>query len=133
MPNVILKVTLIDGSLDVDQSGNANQIAHGKSVTIEWQLTGNAAQGSFNSMSPPNPGFAWKHNRSNPPAGVFGTASPQGSKMTMTDNNTDPNGVSSAGTWIYQLWATIDGRQYSTIDSNSDPIGVATNPTIQNK
>jgi hypothetical protein len=130
MPNVILKVTVIDGSLDVDQSGNANQIAHGTSETIEWQLTGNAAQGSFNSMTAPNPGFAWKQT---PPAGVFGTASPQGSKMTMTDNNTDPNGVNSAGTWIYQLWATIGGRQYSTLADISNPTGVATNPTIQNK
>ena len=34
MPNVTLEVTLKNGSLDVDQSGNGNQIAHGQSVTI---------------------------------------------------------------------------------------------------
>jgi len=118
------------GALDVDQAGNSNQIGHGKNETIEWQLTGNAAQGSFNSMSAANPGFTWKQS---PPNGVFGTADPEGSQMTLSDNNTDPNGINSAGTWIYQIWATIGGQQYSTIASLPNPRTVPTNPTIQNK
>lgn len=129
MANVILRVSLHPtmNCLDVDQSGNGNQINHGQNETIEWQLTGNAAQGSFNSMNAQNPGFAWIQS---PPAGVFGTADPEGRQMTISDNNTDPNGVNSVGTWIYQIYATIGGRQYSTIASIG---GVPTNPTIQNK
>lgn len=132
MPNVILRVTLNEtiGALDVDQSGNGNQIDHGKSETIEWKLTGNAAQGSFNSMNAANPGFIWKQS---PPAGVFGAADPEGGEMTISDDNTNPNGVNSTGTWIYQIWATIGGQQYSTIASIPNPRNVSTNPTIQNK
>lgn len=125
MPNVVLRVSLIGSSLDVDQSGNGNQIPHGQNDTIIWRLVGDAAQGSFNSMSDPNPGFAWKQT---PPNGVFGGAQPDGSDMSMSDNNTNPNGVNSSGTWIYQIWATIGGHQYSTIST----IGVPQNPTIQN-
>lgn len=130
MPNVILKVSLHPtmNCLDVDQSGNGNQINHGQNETIEWQLTGNAAQGSFNAMDAQNPGFSWKQS---PPAGVFGTADPDGAQMTISDDNTDPNGVNSVGTWIYQIWATIGGREYSTIATM--PTGVPTDPTIQNK
>src|SRR5690348_508747 len=53
MPNVILRVTLNEtiGALDVDQSGNGNEIGHGKNEIIEWKLTGNMEQGTFNSMS----------------------------------------------------------------------------------
>lgn len=129
MPNVILRVSLHPtmNCLDVDQSGNGNQINHGENDTIEWQLTGNAAQGSFNQMNAQHPGFAWMQS---PPAGVFGTAAPNGRQMTMSDNNTNPNGVNSTGTWIYQIYATIGGIEYSTIASIG---GVPMNPTIQNK
>lgn len=126
MPNVILKVRLIAGNLDVDQSGNGNQISHGQNDTITWRLVGDAAQGSFNSMTAQNPGFAWKQA---PPNGVFGSAEPDGSDMSISDNNTDPGGVDSSGIWIYQMWATIGGQQCSTIST----IGVPTNPTIQNE
>ena len=68
-----------------------------------------------------------------PPAGVFGTADPEGTEMTIADNNTNPNGVNSAGTWIYQIWATLNGQQYSTIASIPNPRNVSNNPTIQNK
>jgi len=132
MPNVILKVTLNQtlGCLDVDQAGNGNEINHGKNETIEWKLSGNAAQGSFNAMTAANPGFAWKQS---PPNGVFGAADPEGAEMTISDNNTDPNGINSTGTWIYQIWATIDGQQYSTISPIPNPRNVPSNPTIQNK
>jgi len=118
------------GALDVDQSGNGNQIDHGQNDTITWQLSGNAAQGSFNSMDADNPGFAWKQI---PPNGVFGAPDPEGRQMSISDNNTDPNGVDSSGTWIYQIWATIGNQQYSTISTIPNPRGVSTNPTIQNK
>lgn len=124
MPNVILRVTLDEqqGCLDVDQSGNGNQIPHGQNDTIIWKLSGNAAQGSFT-------GFAWKQT---PPTGVFGNAEPSGSEMSISDNNTDPNGVNSSGTWIYQIWATINNQQYSTLSTIPNPRNVPMNPTIQN-
>lgn len=130
MPNLELKVTISNGSLDVDQSGNANQMGHGESGTIVWKLVGNAASGTFNAMNATNPGFAWKQQ---PPNGVFGTPTiPQNhnNQIQMSDNNNDPNGVNSSGTWIYQLYATIGDTQYSTIATI--PTGQVTDPTIKN-
>ncbi|MBS0569001.1 MAG: hypothetical protein JSS28_00180 [Proteobacteria bacterium] len=131
MPNLELKVTINNGSLDVDQSGNANQMAHGQTGTIVWKLTGNAATGTFNAMTATNPGFAWKQQ---PPAGVFGspTLTHDNTHIEMADNNNDPNGINSSGTWIYQLYATVGTTQYSTIVSLELPVATATNPTIKN-
>ena len=130
MSNMVLNVTLSNGSLDVDQTGNGNQIPHGENDTITWQLTGSAASGQFNAMNASNPGFNWTQTT---PDGVFGTATVQanGNQIQISDNNTDPNGVNSAGTWIYQLYATIGGTQYSTKTIPS-PRAVTNNPTIQN-
>ncbi|MDE2272510.1 MAG: hypothetical protein KGJ94_11105 [Xanthomonadaceae bacterium] len=132
MPNLELKVTISNDSLDVDQSGNANQMGHGQSGTIVWKLVGNASGGTFNALNATNPGFAWKEQ---PPSGVFGTPTPtnNGKHIEMSDNNTDPNGVNSSGTWIYQLYATVNGTEYSTIASLSRPTATTTNPTIKNK
>ncbi len=133
MANVILRVTLneTEGYLDVDQSGNGNQIPHNETDTIIWQLTGNMRGGQFNSMDAPNPGFAWKQS---PPSGVFGAPDPDGAQMSILDHNTDPNGVNSAGTWIYQIWATTsNGQQYSTQATIANPRGVITDPTIRNQ
>jgi len=129
MPNAVLDVTLKDGHLDVDQSGNGNQIAHSQSVTITWQLTGNAASGTFNAMDATNPGFQWIQDT---PSGVFGTAGlhANDNQIQISDNNTDPNGVNSVGTWIYQLYATINGTPYST--ETTSPAETMTDPTIQN-
>ena len=131
MGNLTLRVSLNNGSLDVDQSGNANEMGHGQTGTITWELTGNAASGSFNAMNAGNPGFAWKQP---PPNGVFGTPGvvANGNQIQMTDNNNDPNGTNSTGTWIYQLYATIGGNSYSTIASFNRPTAVTTNPTIKN-
>ena len=63
MPNLELKVTISNGSLDVDQSGNGNQMGHGQSGTIVWKLVGNAASGTFNAMAASN-------SRCNTQAGV---------------------------------------------------------------
>lgn len=131
MGNLTLQVTLKDGSLDVNQAGNANEMGHGQSGTIIWELTGNAASGSFNSMSDTNPGFAWQQQ---PPDGVFGSPglAASGNQIQMTDDNTDPNGINSAGDWIYQLYATVGGNTYSTIANMGRPTAVTTNPTIKN-
>lgn len=107
-------------------SGSGNQIDHGQSVTIRWQLSGNAATGSFNSQSATNPGFQWLEN---PPAGVFGTPTPNGNQLTITDDN---NKTDSAGTWGYKLWATVNGTQYNS-DIPPGPERTMGNPTIQNK
>lgn len=130
MPNLELEVTIKDGSLDVNQSGNANQMGNGQSGDIIWKLTGNASGGTFNAMNAANPGFAWKQS---PPSGVFGTPTLTNSNahIKMSDNNTDPGGVNSSGTWIYQLYATIGTTQYSTIASLG-PTATTTNPTIKN-
>jgi hypothetical protein len=49
-----------------------------------------------------------------PKPGVFGQADVQvrDKKIVLSDTHT---GTNSAGEWIYQLWATIDGKPYSTI------------------
>ena len=98
MGNLTLRVTLKDGSLDVEQSGNANEMGHGQSGTITWELTGNAAAGSFNSMSDSNPGFAWQQQ---PPVGVFGTPGlvHNNNGIQMSDDNNNPNGINSTGSW----------------------------------
>lgn len=131
MPNLELKVTIKNGSLDVDQSGNANQMAHGQSGTIVWKLTGNAASGTFDDMSAANPGFAWDQAT---PSGVFGlpTLANRSTHIQMSDNNTDPNGINSSGEWIYQLYATVGGVQYSTRTSSHSAVATTTNPTIKN-
>lgn len=132
MGNLTLRVSLNNGSLDVDQSGNANEMAHGQTGTITWELTGNAASGSFNAMNAANPGFAWQQQ---PPNGVFGTPglAAHGNQIQVSDDNNDPNGVNSTGSWIYQLYATVGGNTYSTIASLGRPTATTTNPNIVNK
>ncbi|MBQ4856203.1 hypothetical protein IMW82_16160 [Rhodanobacter sp. B2A1Ga4] len=128
MPNVILKVSLKDNSLDVDQAGNGNQMGHGQVTTISWQLTGNAAGGSFNSINATSPGFAWIQTPTN---NVFtGLQLTNNGEIQITDNNNDPGGISSIGEWIYQLCATINGKPYSTIATS--PRATTTDPTIKN-
>lgn len=126
MPNVNLNVTLNNGHLEVDQAGNGTQIGRGQVATISWQLT--TAGGAFNALDASNKGFAWI---TTPPKGVFTDLKllPSG-KIQVTDNNTDPGGVNSAGSWIYQLWATINHIEYSTIAAF--PQTTMTNPTIKN-
>lgn len=131
MPNLELKVTINNGSLDVDQSGNANQMGHGQSGTIVWKLVGNASGGTFNAMNAANPGFAWKQS---PPSGVFGTPTLTNSNkhIEMSDNNTDPGGVNSSGNWIYQIYATVGGTQYSTTTTLPKPTATTNNPKVVN-
>lgn len=131
MPN-LLKVTLDNStsppSLDIDQKDNANHVSRGPSAqTITWQLSGNAASGSFNAQDAAEPGFAWVDPA--PPAGIFGspTLSSNGNEITMSDLN---NSASTTGTWIYQLSATIGGTVYQS--KKTSITGQTTNPTIKN-
>ena len=130
MATIVLNVTIKNGSLDVDQGNNANHVPKTAGMsTIEWKLIGNAQGGVFNAMNAANPGFAWKGTP--PPNGIFGQAVPDSQgNMTMTDLNTNIQGAS--GTWTYQLWATINGQQYSTIATIPNPRAVTRDPTIVN-
>lgn len=136
MPNLTLHVTPQDGDLlNVDQSGNGNQIAHGQSITITWHLDVPDHQGSFNAISddPDTSGFTWIQA---PNPAIFTDLQRTGNankKIKITDNNNDPNGINSTGDWIYQLRATIGTHQYSTTTTLSNPRVVTTNPTIKNK
>lgn len=115
MSNVTLKVTLNNGSLEVDQTGDPNHIPHEKSK-ITWHLhLPQGSDGSFNTVNDPNgPGFAWMGV---PPPGIFGAPHVvvREKKITLVDDNTDPHGKSSVGDWVYQLCAGIDGKPYSTV------------------
>src|SRR3546814_10694324 len=130
MPN--LKVTLYTKEnpqyLDIDQKDNANHVNRSPNAqTITWQLSGDAASGSFIAQTASKPGFAWVDPA--PPAGIFGppTLSQNGNEITMTDLN---NSASTAGEWIYQLSATIDNVVYQ---SNKTSITEqTTNPSIKN-
>jgi hypothetical protein len=130
MPN--LKVTLYTKEnpqyLDIDQKDNANHVNQSPCAqTFTWQLSGDAATGSFNAQSTTEPGFAWVDPV--PPAGIFGspTLSPNGNEITMTDLN---NSASTAGDWIYQLSATIGGVVYQS--DKTSITGQTTNPSIKN-
>lgn len=128
MPNN-LQVTLDKSTtpwcLDIDQQNNANHVGQSPNAqTITWQLTGDAASGSFNAQGNPKRGFAWG---TAPPDNIFGAPSVNGNQITMSDLN---NSASTAGTWVYQLSATIGGVVYQ---SNKTSLTQATtDPTIKN-
>ncbi|WP_234411292.1 hypothetical protein [Rhodanobacter thiooxydans] len=113
MPNnlqVALDKSTTPWCLDIDQQNNANHVARSPNAqTITWQLTGDAAAGSFNAQSNTEPGFAWVGTA--PPDGIFGTPSVSGNQITMSDLN---NSASTTGTWTYQLSATIGGVVYQS-------------------
>jgi hypothetical protein len=131
MPNnlsVTLNTANTPWSVDVDQHGNGNEVSQSSTPqTIVWHLNGNAASGSFVSLSDPQPGFAWI---SQPPAGVFGTPtlSNNGNQLSITDSNP---GQASAGTWTYVLRVNVGGTVYST--KTLSITGTDTNPWIRNK
>jgi len=132
MPNdlhVTLDTSTTPPCLDIDQSNGANHVSRSPNAqTITWQLTGNAASGSFNTQSAPEPGFAWVGTP--PPAGIFGppTLSSNGNEITMSDLN---NSASTAGDWIYQLSATIGNVSYQS--KKTSITGQTTDPTIKNR
>jgi hypothetical protein len=126
--NVTLNQSKTPWTVDVDQKGNDNEVSQGPNAqTITWQLTGNAASGSFVSLSDPNPGFAWI---SAPPPGVFSSPSlsANGNQLTITDTN---NSANTAGTWTYVLRVNVNGTVYSTQTLSIE--ATDTNPWIKNK
>lgn len=127
--NVTLVPTTTPTAADVDQQGKANEVSRSPSQqTITWQLTGNAASGSFVALDDPSPGFAWVSPA--PPTGIFGTPdlSGNGNQLTITVLN---NSASTVGTWIYVIRVKVGGTVYST--TSSLLTGTTTNPTIINK
>ena len=132
MPNN-LNVTLDTGTspsaVDVDQHGKDNEVSQGPGAqTITWQLTGNAASGSFVPMTDSAPGFQWT---SAPPDGIFGTptvSQGSGNQLTLTDLNT---GTSTQGSWTYILRINVGGTIYSTKTTSLK--ATTTNPVIINK
>jgi hypothetical protein len=128
MLNVTLDKTTNPWTVDVDQHNNANEFSRSPNTqTITWQLTGNAASGSFVPMSDPNPGFSWV---SAPPTGIFSyppTISGNGNTMTMTDLN---NSTTTAGTWTYILRVNVGGTVYCT--ETTSITATNTDPTIKN-
>ena len=132
MPNT-LNVTLDKNqtpwAVDVDQHGKDNEVSQGPNAqTITWQLTGNAASGSFVPVSADPPGFQWT---SAPPDGIFGTpavSQGSGNQLTITDLNT---GSGTQGNWTYILRVNVGGTVYST--KTLSLTATSTNPVIINK
>lgn len=128
---MILLVTLDQASslLDVSDTGNANQVGRNPNPqNITWQLSGNAATGDFVAMDLAEPGFVWTGTQ--PPAGIFGTpqVSGNGNQISFSDLN---NSASTAGTFYYQLRATIGGVVYATAVTPG-LMATTTNPRIIN-
>lgn len=127
---VTLDQTTNPWSVDVNQSNNANDVAQNAlAQTITWQLNGNAAAGTFNSLTDPhNPGFAWAGTA--PRAGIFHTPAlnANGNTLTISDLN---NSSSTTGTWTYKLSINVGGNLYDTITTSITAKN--TNPTVINK
>ena len=135
--HVTLRPTTTPRDLDVNETGNANEVKQDtKPQDIVWQLTGNAASGSFVSVSGSNPGFEWV--KPVPPAGIFGapTLSPNGNQLTISDTNDrpcTPSDPGTTGTFDYMLRAEVDGTVYSTIATLTRGKVTTTHPVIINK
>lgn len=127
--NVTLDTSTSPSAVDVDQHGKDNEVSQGPSAqTITWQLTGNAASGSFVPMTDSAPGFQWI---SAPPDGIFGTptvSQGSGNQLTLTDLNP---GTGTQGSWTYILRINVDGTVYST--KTTSLTATTTNPVIINK
>ena len=126
--NVTLDTNTSPPAVNVDQHGKGNEVSQSPNAqTIVWQLTGNAASGSFVALDDPNPGFQWI---SAPPAGVFSSPSrsPNGNQLTITDTN---NSANTAGSWTYVLRVNVGGTVYSTKTISLK--ATTTNPVIINK
>ena len=132
MPNN-LQVTLDKSTtpwcVDIDQSGNANHVGRSSNAqTITWQLTGNAASGSFVALTDPDPGFAWVGTP--PPSGVFGSPAlgANDNQLTISDLN---DSSSTTGTWTYILRISVGGVVYQS--TTTSLAATTSNPTIVNK
>ena len=116
-------------TLDVKDHGAPIGVPRETDTTnLVWELTGSAAQGSFNAIDLTNEdsGFYWIDT---PPSGIFSTPvlAANGNQITMTDDNCSAN--SAGGPWSYKLNATIGGQQYSTTATIT---ATTNNPEIKN-
>ena len=126
---VTIDFSLTPPALDVDQKGDVNHIPRSHDLQdIVWQLVGNAATGSFHPIEGTQPGFAWVGD--GPPKDVFGKPElkSNGNQVGLTDLNDGPDSV---GTFVYQLYATVGDKCYSTIGDLRT--GAANNPVIINR
>lgn len=127
--NVTLDTTQTPWAVDVDQQGRGNEVSQGPNAqTITWQLTGNAASGSFVPLTDSPPGFEWVDPP--PPEGIFGppSLSQNGNQLTITDLNDDADTV---GDWVYILRVEVGNQVYST--QTTSPKRTIIDPTIKNK
>ncbi len=126
--NVTLDTSTTPWAVNVDQHGKDNEVSQGPNAqAITWQLTGNAASGSFVALTDPNPGFAWI---SAPPPGIFSSPSlsSNGNQLTITDTN---NSSTTTGSWTYMLRVNVGGTVYSS--KTLSLAATTTNPIIINK
>lgn len=126
--NVTLDKSVDPWAVDVDQHGKDNEVAKGPNAqTITWHLSGNAASGSFVSLTDPNPGFEWIEQ---PPDGIFNALglSQNSKRLSITDLN---NSSDTAGEWHYRLRVNVGGTVYSTREESIKR--EITNPWIRNK
>ena len=128
--SVTLDQSTTPWTVKIDQKNQVNEVSRSPNAqTITWQLTGNAASGSFGAINDPtHPGFAWLDPV--PPNGVFGAPElkSNGNQLTISDLN---NSASTSGHWVYQLWINVGGTFYKSI-----PISLTlttTSPIIINK
>src|SRR5579885_3190611 len=125
---VTLDTTKTPWAVSVNQSNGLNEIPQSGVVqTITWQLTGNAASGTFNSLTDPNnPGFSWLGTQ--PARGIFTSPAVNGNQFTLNDLN---NSANTTGTWTYKLCINVGGTVYTTA---TDGIrGTDTTPSVKNK
>ena len=109
--NVTLDTNVTPNVLDIDDSGNANQVSQNPNPqTINWHLTGNLAQGSFLAMTNNPPGFSWI---SNPAPTCFGTPTvgANGNSLSITDSHSSST---TNGSWTYMLRVNLNGTIYTT-------------------
>jgi hypothetical protein len=133
MPNN-MKVTLDKSttpwSVDVDDKGGENKVDRSKKPQdVVWELSGNAAQGAFESLDGDKPGFEWVGTA--PDKKIFSdpwrTDNDKKLKIKDTNENTgDPK------EYPYVLRIKLDNKVYSTI-TEKGPILTNTNPVIINK
>jgi hypothetical protein len=120
---VTLDKTTTPWRVDIDENNGANHFPQSANPqTISWQLTGNAATGTFVD-------FHFLPNQTPDPGSIFGPPNygANNKSLSVTDNHTSS---SSNGTWIYYLEINVDGNPYST--TSSTPMAVINNPTIKN-
>jgi hypothetical protein len=120
---VKLDTTTTPWTVDIDENNGANHFPQSANAqTISWELTGNAATGTFVD-------FHFLPNQTPDPSGIFGSPNygTNNKSLSITDSHTS---ASTKGTWIYFLEIDVGGNPYST--TSSTLTAVTNNPTIKN-